>query len=208
MDSFNKNNVWGDILSVESSVTRFVVCQWNYHIIYIMQWAEWWSIYHIKADFNFELGWGIHAYCSVCLSVCLSVYLFKCMSLSVCLPLSLAACLFLCLSVILCIRPSIRLCLPISLSLIQKSEDTLSVSLSVLESLSLSVSLIHITCTQLSFFTFNVVVPRTIQLNVKLMDGCSCRPILCHSLFILEETEEMDVDILIEKHFIYSKMNS
>ena len=117
-----------------------------------------------------------------------------CVCLSVCLPLSPPACLSLCLSVSLFVRLSVHLsvCLPISLLiLLHRNQKKHCLSLSDLESLSPSVSLIHITCTctQLSFFTFKVVVPRRIQLNIKLMDGCSFRPILCHSLalFILEK---------------------
>lgn len=138
----------------------------------------------------FKMEWGVHAY----YSVCLSVYLSKCMCLSVCLPLSPPACLSLCLSVSLFVYLSVHpsVCLPISLLiLLHRNQKTQSLSLSDLESLSPSVSLIHITCTctQLSFFTFKVVVPRRIQVNIKLMDGCSFRPILCHSLalFILEK---------------------
>ena len=120
-----------------------------------------------------------------------------CVCLSVCLFLRLHVSLCVCLSVCVSFHPSIfrpSVCLSAHLSLnslTQKSEDSLSVSLSDLESLSPSVSLIHITCTctQLSFFTFKVVVPRRIQVNIKLMDGCNFRPILCHSLalFILEK---------------------
>lgn len=136
-------------------------------------------------------------------SSCISLFVYLCISpnacvcLSVCLFLRLHVSLCVCLSVCASFRPSIfrpSVCLSAHLSLnslTQKSEDSLSVSLSDLESLSPSVSLIHITCTctQLSFFTFKVVVPRRIQLNIKLMDGCNFRPILCHSLalFILEK---------------------
>ena len=133
-------------------------------------------------------------------SSCISLFVYLCISpnacvcLSVCLFLRLHVSLCVCLSVCLCIFPSIpeTVCLPISLLiLLHRNQKTQSLSLSDLESLSPSVSLIHITCTctQLSFFTFKVVVPRRIQVNIKLMDGCSFRPILCHSLalFILEK---------------------
>lgn len=137
---------------------------------------------------------GVRSSCiSLCLSICVSLQ----MHVSVCLSASFSACMSLSVSVCQSVRLSVHpssVCLSAHLSLnslTQKSEDSISVSLFDLESLSPSVSLIHITCTctQLSFFTFKVVVPRRIQLNIKLMDGCNFRPILCHSLalFILEK---------------------
>ena len=140
-------------------------------------------------------------------SVCLSASFSTCMSLSV----------SVCQSVRLSVHPSSvhpSVCLPISLLiLLHRNQKTQSLSLSDLESLSPSVSLIHITCTctQLSFFTFKVVVPRRIQLNIKLMDGCNFRPILCHSLalFILEKKRKW-MQIFLVKNIlsINSKMNS